>query len=335
MKKSICILAAIMLFLNSAPAQSEQSIVAKNNSAQLQTYSKSIDKFVGHFDNKIKIVFSDIDGTLLPTGKNAIKGEVPQSAKNAAQKLRTAQIPLILATGRSYWEAKQIAIKMGNENCYIIAQQGAEIMNPSGKIIYQDSINSKIFKMMLRDIDTFKKKSNLDSKVFFVADSKPYATQDFDLPYIWEPRTVIKSYDELGANLAYTKISICEKNPEKLKLIQAHLKKKFPNYHIDIAADCYCDITSATATKGNAIKNLANILGANLSNAAVIGDAENDISMLKLIKENGGLAIAVDNAMDSVKNNASFVTLSVFDGGFAKAVDEIIKNNALLKNNID
>lgn len=336
MNKNILILIAILFFFSTqATVQAEKSSVTNTNtkilSADLRQTPASIDNLVGHFGNKIRIVFSDIDGTLMPTGKNAVKGKVPESVKSGYKKLEQAQIPLILATGRSSWEGKQIAKKMGNGNSYVIAQQGAEIMAPDGKIVYQDTLSHNDTIKMLKDIDSFKKIHHLNSKVFFFANGVPYATEDFELPYIFEKRTVIKSYKELGKNLDFTKISICETNPEKLKLIQAHLKKKFPNYHIDISADCYCDITSATATKGNAIEKLSKILGVDLKNAAVLGDAENDINMLKLIKTKGGLAIAVGNAIDSVKSNANFITATVYDGGFAKAVDKILENNTVIQ----
>jgi len=337
MKKNISIALALLVSFSSTLAvkAENKSIGVKetnNIAVDLNKHqsSKSIDNLVGHYNNKIQIFFSDIDGTIMPTGKKAVKGEVPLSVMIAADNLKQAKIPMVLATGRSMWEARQIAQKIGITNSYLIAEQGSEIINPQGEIIFQDNIDTKDFKKILKAIDSYKKKNHLNSRVFFVADAKPYAKEEFDLPYIFEKRTVIKSDKELKPSFKYTKISICETNPETLKKIQTHLKKLFPTYHIDISADCYVDITSATATKGNAIAKLSKILGTDLKNTAVIGDAENDISMLKLIKENGGLAIAVGNAMDSVKNNANFVTSTVYDGGFAKAVDKVLENNDLL-----
>ncbi len=52
---------------------------------------------------------------------------------------------------------------------------------------------------------------------------------------------------------------------------------------------------------------------------------KNDISMLKLVKDQGGLAVAVGNAMPKTKNSANFTTAPVTQDGFAKAIDKIIK----------
>lgn len=291
----------------------------------------SIDNMVGHFDHKITIVFSDIDGTLLPLNKTGPRGQVPESVKSGAQKLRQAQIPLILATGRAASEGRQIAKNMGNEKTYIIGQQGAEILDPNGKLIYEDNISNKDSKKIFKAIASFNKSHHKNLKVFFFEHGKLYSFEKVNLPYILDEVTVLKSVNELPKNFTLNKIGIYDTNTEDLRLIQASLKKEFPNYHIDISADCYCDISTATSTKGNGIKKLSDILGIDLKHAAVLGDAENDISMLKLVKTNGGLAIAVGNAMGSVKESANYVTSPVTEGGFAKAVDIILENNTLIR----
>lgn len=302
----------------------------QNNSIHT-TASKTIDNLVGNFDHKITTVFSDIDGTIIPFNKTAPKGIVPESAKQGAEKLRQANIPLILATGRPSGEGRQIAKKMGNENTYIIAQQGAEIVSPEGKLIYEDAIKNKDAKKMIKEITSFNKSHNQDSKILVYNEGKLYMTEKYQLPYLFDEAIVIKSFDNLPSKYTPVKIGLCDTNINNLRLIQSHLKRKFPKYHVDISADCYCDISSGTATKGNAIKKLANMLNIDLANSAVIGDAENDISMLKLIREKNGLSIAVGNAMDKVKNNAEYVTTDSKDGGWAKAIDKILLNNAALK----
>lgn len=334
-KRFLYLATAFILFLNFTPVNAEAIKELKSCPCQITVSSvttpKSIDNLVGHFDNKIKIIFSDIDGTLIPLDKNAPQGQIPESVKQSAQKLKKAQIPLILVTGRSSWEAKQIAKITGCENAYVIAIQGGEILNPEGKIIYQDNINNKDVRKILKTIELFNKLHRQNSKVVFMTGGKYYSKESTIFPYYWQVITTFKSLNEFEPNFTSCKIMVYEPNTEKLKLIQTRLKKDFPNYHIDMVADCYCDITGSTATKGKAIQKLADTLGVDLKNAAVFGDSENDISMLKEVKANGGLAVAVGNAMDSVKNNANFVTSPVDKDGFAKAVDKILINNSLLK----
>lgn len=344
MKKILYLAIAFILFLNAASIQAQTTKELKNSAGKseiIYTQPKSINNLAGHFDNKIKIIFSDIDGTLTPLDRNNPAGTVSEGLKQSIKKLNQAQIPLILVTGRSSGDAKKFVKKLGNKNVYIISFQGAEIINPAGKIIYQDNINPKdsqrilneieLFNKFLRDADSSKKIHYHDSQFFFFVDGIAYSKTKTKFPYCCEDINIIKSLNELGPNFASGKIVLYNSDTERLKLLQAHLQKKFPNYNINRVSPYTCDITNATATKGNAIKRLTNVFSIGLKNVAVFGDSENDISMLNEARINGGLAVAVGNAMDLVKDNANFVTSPVYEDGFAKAVDKILENNAGLK----
>lgn len=334
-KKIVYALIALLLCLTSAQINAE---VIDGRFYPMQSTSvdaaKNIDNLVRHYKNKIKIVFSDIDGTLIPTGKTAGRGEVPESVKKAAQKLKQANIPFILVTGRSSIEAVEIKKRIGVENAYVIAQQGAQIVDPDGKMIYDDNINNIESKKILKEARKFIKSEKLNTKIFVYLNGEIYTEEKVALPYVFQKTTVLKSFDELekvSKDYSLNKVCFYDYDMKSLKLIQQHMGEKFPKYHTDISADCYCDISSGTATKGNAVKKLAEILGYDLKNTAVFGDAENDISMLSLINKSGGLAIAVGNAMPKTKASANYITLSASEGGFAKGVDKILENNALLK----
>lgn len=340
MKKFLYFTAIFILYLSSLPVHANKIDAIKkpvypiSNVLRNGNESESIENLVGHFDHKVKVVFSDIDGTLIPFDKKGPRAVVPESVKQSAKKLDKAQIPLFLITGRSGWEAVQIAKRVGEENSFVIAQQGGQIINPEGKTIYEDNINHKDCMKILKDVEVFKKTHHKNFKVFLFFKGDLYTIGSFDLPYILQKMTVIKSYNELSKmdpNFTLNKIGICDSNIIELKTVQNYLRKKYPNYHIDLSADCYCDVTTATATKGNAVKKLAEMLNIDLKYAAVFGDSENDISMLKVVRDNGGLSVAVGNAMPSVKKNANYITYPVTDDGFAKAINKILENNAHLK----
>lgn len=290
-----------------------------------------IEQLQGHFKNKIKIIFSDIDGTLIPFDKNATSWSAPESVKQSVPKLKKSGVSLVLITGRAYPEVKALAQSIGNENSYIITQQGAEIFNPQGKIIYKDYITNQDFHRIIKDTEVFNRLYGSRSPVYFIIDGKYYSFDNATFPYMWQKKTVLKSFADLPQNAQPSKIEIYEPNPKKIKLIQAYFKKTYPNYHVDLGADVYLSITGATATKGEAVKRLAGILGVDLKNAAVFGDAENDISMLKAVKDKGGLAVALGNAMQKTKNSANFVAAPVTQDGFAKSVDKILANNYKIK----
>lgn len=342
MRRLLCRSVILFMLFSSIPANADTKMDAKplakiktpvSSDVLTQSQTKSvqpIDNLVGHFSNPIKVVFSDIDGTIIMPDKNNPMAPPLPSAKTAVIKLREAGIPLILATGRIYPEAKNLAERLGVSNAYLISQQGAEIRDTHGKLIYQDGIKNSDLKEIVAFLEDLKKKNRLNFKIIPAIDGKFYSTESFEIAYIWSKINKVNSFADLGNTVSASSICIFDMNTEELRVVQASLKNRFPSYHIDLSSHCFCDVTSATATKGNAIKKMAEIMGVDLKNCVTFGDAENDISMLKLLKSNDGLAIAVGNAMPSVKENANFVTLPVTDGGFAKGVDKILENNSVL-----
>jgi hydroxymethylpyrimidine pyrophosphatase-like HAD family hydrolase len=78
---------------------------------------------------------------------------------------------------------------------------------------------------------------------------------------------------------------------------------------------------SEGVTKGNALKDLAEILKIKREEIIAIGDNHNDISML----EYAGYAIAVGNAEQVVKDIADLVTVSNDEDGVAKALRYVLE----------
>ena len=78
------------------------------------------------------------------------------------------------------------------------------------------------------------------------------------------------------------------------------------------------EVLDINATKGNRVLDIKNILG-NIHTVICVGDFENDISMIKIADK----GYAVENAVESVKRAADFVTVSNYDNAIAKIISEI------------
>lgn len=82
----------------------------------------------------------------------------------------------------------------------------------------------------------------------------------------------------------------------------------------------YLDITSREANKGAVVEYLSGHLDVPAEDIATIGDQRNDVLMFR----RSGFSIAMGNASDEVKAQASAVTDSHEDEGFAKAMERFI-----------
>ncbi len=80
------------------------------------------------------------------------------------------------------------------------------------------------------------------------------------------------------------------------------------------------EINEKGATKGQAILTLAEYLGIDPSQTIGFGDGANDISMMKAV----GIGVAMENAIDEVKEAADLVTLTNDEDGVAVALEKIL-----------
>jgi hydroxymethylpyrimidine pyrophosphatase-like HAD family hydrolase len=82
----------------------------------------------------------------------------------------------------------------------------------------------------------------------------------------------------------------------------------------------YLDITHPEANKGVAIGFLAKRLGVSSEQIATLGDQPNDTLMFR----KSGLSIAMGNASEAVQKQATYVTTSSEDEGFARGIERFI-----------
>ena len=82
----------------------------------------------------------------------------------------------------------------------------------------------------------------------------------------------------------------------------------------------YLDVTPAGFDKGRAAQRIAAILGVPMAEVAVIGDAANDLPMFAVAPHR----IAMGNAIEAVKREATFVTDSNARDGWAAAMERYV-----------
>jgi hydroxymethylpyrimidine pyrophosphatase-like HAD family hydrolase len=103
-----------------------------------------------------------------------------------------------------------------------------------------------------------------------------------------------------------------ELRSQVLKMLPA----EFPDLVITTSIVNNIEINSREATKGVALKKLADYLKIPLESTMAFGDDTNDTTMLKA----AGIGVAMGNAYDEVKQSADFVTKDCDDNGVAFAV---------------
>ena len=263
---------------------------------------------------KIKLFVSDIDGTLLVSGKKI-------SAKNidAVKKMVDAGITVTIATGRMYRAALPIAHELG-VNVPIITYNGALIKSVDGEIIHAEYLPENL----VTEIVSFYEKrgwylQNYSADNLYYAEYNKYAAF-----YEGEQKVqgTATGWDGMKSKTFQTckLLSIADNEEQNLRRM-AELKAEFGNA-IDVtkSTPIYTEIICPGVSKAEAVKILADKLKVPRSEVMAIGDSDNDLPMLKA----AGISVAMGNGTAEVKSSCDFVTKNCEDDGFAYAVENFV-----------
>ncbi len=260
----------------------------------------------------IKMVVTDIDGTIY-SPENGISTKV----KECMQNLIKEGIYVAIATGRTYGSAKSVADKIGIK-CPLICYQGGLINSYEGEILDVKYLNPDI----AREIITDCRKRNIHLNVYiedtlYVEDDDQYIKDyigDKGIDYF-----KVNSFDELDFS-KLNKLLAIKYDVNFINSFIEELRRKYPQIYVVKSFDYFCEIANKEATKGNAIKFLAKKLGFTEKEVMAIGDQNNDIEMVKT----AGIGVAMANGTDEIKAEADYITDTVQNDGFVKAINKFV-----------
>lgn len=96
--------------------------------------------------------------------------------------------------------------------------------------------------------------------------------------------------------------------------------RRFPDILVTSSVANNLEINSAGASKGAALRRLAELLDIDIRETMAFGDGENDYTMI----ETAGTGVAMGNAEESLKAVADYVTGSNNDAGMARAIETLV-----------
>jgi Cof subfamily protein (haloacid dehalogenase superfamily) len=264
--------------------------------------------------SRITLVISDVDGTLVTHDKRLTDG-----AKRAVQRLHDAGIGFTITSSRPpvgmrfLIEPLGITLPIGPFN-------GSSIVDIKLKPIEQHLIPAPAARRSIEVLDEF----GVDVWLFT---NEQWIIRRDDGKYVPHERNTIKFDPTLAHDLAPFTATACKivgasADATLLERCEIAMQKALGTQASAIRSQSYyLDITPPGHDKGSFVETMAKRLGISTNAVATIGDMQNDLAMFK----KSGLSIAMGNATDNVKKQASHVTASNEDEGFAGAIDFILK----------
>ena len=266
---------------------------------------------------RIALVVSDVDGTLVTHDKVLTDG-----ARRAVQRLHDAGIAFTITSSRPpagmrfLIEPLGITLPIGPFN-------GSSMIDPQLKPVEQHLIPAAAAQ---RSVDVL---NEFGVDIWLFTNDRWIIKRD-DGKYVpheqrtiqFDP-TVTRDFTPFLARAC--KIVGASADPALLERCEAAMQKALGNQASAVRSQSYyLDITPPGQDKGTFVEAMARRLGISSAAIATIGDMRNDLAMFRA----SGLSIAMGNATDDVKKQATHVTASNEDEGFAGAIDIVLKNNA-------
>ena len=266
-----------------------------------------------------KIIFSDIDGTLL----NAER-DLSEFTIDTIKKLNDADIPFILISSRMPAAMRHLQQKMDIEHLPIISYNGGLIL-VDGEAVSSTEIPISI----LEELTKFNQEHEVHLSLFH--NDEWYVPQDD----FWTRREInnTKVNPEFDSNSnviekwksenkgAHKIMAMGEE--ENIDKIRNFLLENYAeDLHLYRSKPSYLEIAPRSISKLTAVEHLLKQhFRLPLSQSMAFGDNYNDIEMLKGV----GMGIAVGNAKPEVLEIAHMVTSSGKEDGVAKSISELLK----------
>ena len=279
----------------------------------------------------IKLIVSDMDGTLLAHDSSISKGNI-----EAIRYAQSKGVQFAIATGRDYSSLKGI-LEAHDLKCFSILGNGAQFCNENGEILSSAYFPKKCFKQVLQIFDELKIHYMIFTANGFYSTAEPNVVRDafidrcvvqfkrkredylddgcnqdmacMKLKKIGDLDDFINSsIDIIKVEAFNNDVSLIEKAKEKLQEIEgiAYLS----------SFDDNIEVTDKAAQKGLILENVIEELGYSKDEVMVLGDGLNDITLFERFK----YSFAPGNANETIKAMAYQVVGACVEDGVSQAI---------------
>ncbi len=260
---------------------------------------------------KIRMLAIDLDGTLL-RGDNTAS----PYTKKILTKARERGVRIVIATGRMFCSAREVAASLELGDVPLISYSGGLIAKcESGTILYHSPIPVETANELLvaaREIAGF---------------VQVYINDELRVPVRNELVDFYEAHCRIEANIvgdhfwqvteAPTKIIFNEPDAAKMETIKEYMKAHFTGkVNFVQSSPRFFEMVAPHVSKGVAVEQLCLRYGLSAGEVMAFGNANNDAGMLRM----AGWPVAVANATDELKALARIIAPSNEEDGVAKTV---------------
>lgn len=260
----------------------------------------------------IKLIATDMDGTLLDAEK-----KLPKEFPLLLRILQERQITFAIASGRSYPALVNLFGKAA-EDLILICDNGGNVKMPGKPSVYQ----WMPFNVVHTVLDVCQEIPNVVpvlccvNGIYYPVTAKEQFQQEISNFYVQFSSIPYTALYQLTDPVI--KIALCAMEGPEQQLYPLLAEQFGKEYELVVSGDVWMDMMCKNVNKGNAIKQLQDILCITKEETMVFGDYHNDISMFEQAK----YSYAMAQASDTVKRYARLIAPPHTENGVIRTICE-------------
>ena len=261
----------------------------------------------------IKLIATDIDGTLVEDGSTNINPEI----FDIIRKLKEKGIIFVVASGRQYPSIRNLFSPVA-EDIIFIAENGAHVMCRETIMSVTEMDRAKAEEL----IHDFRTKTDCQMVVStsdgaYTESSDP-AFMDWMINGYKNKITVVE--DALKEDITIIKASLCKMDGIR-EVADELIPKWKPVFKCCMAGEQWLDIMDNTVDKGQAIKIIQDFFQISCEDTMAFGDNSNDVGMLKRAR----YSYAVETASEDAKASAKHIAKSYKENGVLNVLKGLLQ----------
>jgi hypothetical protein len=263
---------------------------------------------------KIAVLLADVDGTLVTEQK-----VLTERAVAAVRALRQRGIKFAITSGRPP-KGMAMLIEPLTLDTPIAGFNGGVLVNPDMSVVEAKTLPPDVTRAIIKLILDH----GMDAWLYTADD---WYIRDAKAPHVeretWTVKfeaKVVEQFSDEALDHAVKIVGVSDDRPLVAKAEKDAQEAFGDRVSAARSQPYYLDVTHPDANKGTVVGTLSKYLNIPAEQFATIGDMPNDVLMFR----KSGFSIAMGNASDEVKSQASATTASYNDEGFAKAIENLL-----------
>ena len=267
----------------------------------------------------IRLICSDVDGTILPRG-----GEISERTRAAVHALGEKGVPFVIASGRWYVAAKDIADQLELADGVMIIANGGAVVRMDGTPLWEWTMTgdeaARAYGVLLK-YDVMR--NAFVRSAVYRENTRAYRAMDPGLTsYLGGACSICNDdrerFEREGLSHPY-KLEAYSNDEPTMAALRAELTAA--GFEVTSAYWNNLEIQSRGAGKGAAVRWLAQQMGAAREEILTLGDNTNDLPMLQA----SGWPVAMENGVDELKRAARLIAPDCADDGAAQILEKVLR----------